>query len=48
MTGEGVNALNEPISKLIEKLDESGFLNDTIVMLTSDHGMHMLLFTFGA
>jgi arylsulfatase A-like enzyme len=43
VTGDGANQLDEPISNILDKLDSGGYLDDTVVILISDHGMHIFM-----
>ena len=40
-TGEVLKYLDEPISGFLEWLELNGHLSDSVVILQSDHGLHM-------
>lgn len=40
-TGEVITTIDSPIAKLLNDLEEGQLLDDTIVVVFSDHGLHM-------
>ena len=43
-TGEMINQLDAPLSKFLEDIEGQGLLEDTVVILFSDHGYHIWTF----
>jgi len=40
-TGEVIRYLDEPLAEFLEDMSMSGYLEDTAVIMMSDHGLHM-------
>lgn len=40
-TGELIQTLDDPLSSFLEESTDSGLLDNTVVVLFSDHGLHM-------
>ena len=40
-TGQVINYIDEPIATLLNDLEQRKMLEDTVVVLISDHGLHM-------
>ncbi|CAG9322159.1 unnamed protein product [Blepharisma stoltei] len=40
-TGEVISVLDPDLTNFLKKLEKSGDLNQTVVVITSDHGLHM-------
>jgi len=46
MTGEVVSYMDEPLSQFLSEMDSKGYLEDTAIMLYSDHGLHLNFFYY--
>ena len=41
ITGEVIAYLDDPLSDFLANIEQEGLIDDTVVVLFSDHGLHM-------